>query len=162
MSSSKNKKTKHNHPVAKKERGKSGDSNEDAITPELAEVIKDLPKDKREIVVKALLISKHHSGPLPDGQTIRVYNEVIPNGGDRLMKNVEKQLNHRIEIEKEGVQKSFIQSNRGQIFGFIIALAFGFIAWDLAKSGFEVSASILGTVDLVALVAIFITGKRRK
>ena len=33
---------------------------------------------------------------------------------------------------------------------------------NLAKAGFTVAASILGTVDLVALVAIFITGKLSK
>ena len=46
--------------------------------------------------------------------------------------------------------------------GFVIAIVFGFISWDLAKSGFTVVASILGTVDLVALVAVFITGKLSK
>jgi hypothetical protein len=46
--------------------------------------------------------------------------------------------------------------------GFFIAVIFGVIAWDLAKSGFTVAASILGTVDLVALVTVFITGKLTK
>lgn len=76
------------------------------------------------------------------------------------MNNVETQLEHRIAIEKEGVKRSFNQSSTGQWFGFIIALVFGIIAWDLAKSGDQVTATILGTVDIVALVTVFITGKR--
>ena len=99
---------------------------------------------------------------MPDGESLKVYNEIIPNGGDRLMSTVEKQLAHRIEIEKTGVTRTFNQSSTGQWMGFIIAVVFGLISWDLAKSGFTVAASILGTVDLVALVAIFITGRLSK
>jgi len=75
------------------------------------------------------------------------------------MSTIEKQLDHRIEIEKIGVKRSFNQSSTGQWMGFAIAIVFGFIAWDLAKAVFTVAASILGTVDLVA---IFITGKLSK
>lgn len=132
------------------------------ISPEVAEVIRELPLDKRQTIVKALSIKQHYSGPLPDGENIRIYNEVIPNGGDRLMKTVEKQLDHRITIEKVGVRRTFNQSSTGQWMGFFIAVIFGIISWDLAKSGQEIVASILGTVDLVALVTIFITGRRNK
>lgn len=130
------------------------------VPPNVAKVIKDLPKEKRQLIIQEL--SVRHSGPLPDGETIRIYNEVIPDGGNRLMTNVEKQLDHRIEIENKGVKRSFNQSSTGQWMAFLIALAFGFIAWDLAKSGQTTVASILGTVDLVALVTVFITGRVTK
>lgn len=139
------------------------ESNEiEEISMEVAEVINELPKEKRQTLIRALSVKKQYSGPLPDGESIKVYDAVIPNGGDRLMSTVEKQLNHRIEIEKIGVKRSFNQSSTGQWMGFVIAIVFGIIAWDLAKAGFTVVASILGTLDLVALVAIFITGKLSK
>jgi hypothetical protein len=78
------------------------------------------------------------------------------------MTNVETQLTHRIDIEKTGVRRSFNQSSTGQWMGFGIAIFFGFIAWDLAKSGETVVAMVLGGIDLVAIVAIFITGKMAK
>jgi len=143
--------------VSNNEVEKSGE-----IPVEVAEVIKDLPREKRQTLIKALSVKRSYSGPLPDGESIKIYDEVIPNGGDRLMSTVEKQLDHRIEIEKIGMKRSFNQSSTGQWMGFAIAIVFGFIAWDLAKSGFTVAASILGTVDLVSLVAIFITGKLLK
>lgn len=132
------------------------------IPVEVAEVIKDLPKEKQQTLIRALSVKKHYAGPLPDGESIKIYNDVIPNGGDRLMTTVEKQLNHRIDVENIGVRRTFNQSSTGQWMGFAVAIVFGLIAWDLAKSGFTVAASILGTVDLVALVAIFITGKLSK
>ena len=141
---------------------KKQEQKEEEIPVEVAEVIKDLPKEKQKTVIKALAVRSQYSGPLPDGESIRIYDEVIPNGGDRLMSTVEKQLDHRIDIEKTGVKRSFNQSSTGQWMGFAIAIIFGFIAWDLAKAGFTVAASILGTVDLVALVTVFITGKLTK
>jgi uncharacterized membrane protein len=67
---------------------KKTSNNEEDIPLEVAEVIKDLPKEKQKTLISALAISKHHSGPLPDGNSIRIYNEVIPDGGDRLMNTV--------------------------------------------------------------------------
>lgn len=129
---------------------------------ELAEIIQDLPKEKRIRIIKSLAIEKRqHSGPLPDAETIKIYNAVIPNGGDRLMKNVEIQLAHRTELEKKGLNRSFNQSSTGQWMGFLIAIFFGLIAWDLAKSGMTVTASIIGTVDLVALVTVFVVGNSK-
>jgi hypothetical protein len=42
---------------------------------------------------------------------------------------------------------------------FVIAIVFGLIAWDLAKSGHDTAAAIIGGIDLVGLVAVFITGR---
>lgn len=161
--SKKNKSThKQGNPQVKKDIIKSESNIEDdIISAEVAEVIKDLPEDKRRTVIHALT-AHHHSGPLPDGETIKIYSEVIPNGGDRLMKTVEKQLEHRVEIEKKGLNRTFNQSSTGQWMGFGIALVFGVIAWDLAKSGHDVVAGVLGAIDLVALVTVFITGRGGK
>ena len=75
------------------------------------------------------------------------------------MKTVEKQLVHRIEMEKNCAIRTFNQHSTGQWMGFYIAIAFGFIAWDLAMKGHAVVASVLGGFDLAALVAVFISRK---
>jgi uncharacterized membrane protein len=132
------------------------------IDSNVAKVIQDLPPDKKEVILHALAVRQSYSGPLPDGETIRVYGEVIPDGGNRLMNNVETQLAHRIRLEDKGLNRSFNQSSTGQWMAFGIAVLFGLIAWDLARNGSEMAAIILGSVDLVALVAVFITGKVTK
>ncbi|MEQ1733109.1 MAG: DUF2335 domain-containing protein [Bacteroidia bacterium] len=136
--------------------------NSQELPQELITVIKDLSPEKRKVIAQVFAIKQHHSGPLPDSDTIKIYSEVIPNGGDRLMTTVEKQLEHRIFIENKGVQRTFNQSSTGQWMAFIIALVFGLIAWDLAKNGHDRSAQILGGADLVALVVVFITGHYSK
>lgn len=134
---------------------------EEVLTPEVVKVIKDLSPEKREIIVRAITISKHSSGPLPDGETIRIYSEVIPNGGDRLMSNVEKQLDHRFNLENKSVDRSFNQSSTGQWLGFVVVLLFGLIAWDLAKSGHDTVAGVIASIDLVGLAIAFIVGRKR-
>lgn len=129
------------------------------IPSDVARVIKDLPPDKQKVIVQALSITQLRSGPLPSSEEIKVYNEVIPNGGDRLMTTVEKQLEHRVQIENKGVDRSFNQSSTGQWMAFAIAIIFGAMSWDLAKSGHDVTATIIGGIDLVGLVAVFITGR---
>lgn len=135
---------------------------EEIITPEVADVIHDLPKEKRQVLVRALTVRQTFSGPLPDGENIRIYDEVIPNGGERIMSTVEKQLEHRFEIEKNGVNRTFNQSSTGQWMGFGLAIIFGLIAWDLGKSGKETTAAIIGAFDIVGLVAIFVIGQFKK
>jgi uncharacterized membrane protein len=132
---------------------------EEEFSPEIAELIHDLPKEKRQVIIQALVKRTSFSGPLPDGESIRIYNEVIPNGGERLMATVEKQLVHRFDIEKVGVKRTFNQSSTGQWMGFAIAIVFGLIAWDLGKAGKETTASIIGAFDIVGLVAIFVIGQ---
>lgn len=129
------------------------------FNPEVAKVIKDLPEEKRKVIIQALSITQHRSGPLPPADEIKIYSEVIPQGGDRLMKTVEKQLDHRIEIENEGINRSFNQSSTGQWMAFILALFFGLVSWDLAKNGHETTAAIIGGIDIVGLVTVFITGR---
>lgn len=48
----------------------------------------------------------------------------------------------------------------GIIAGFLIAIFFLVVSWDLVKNGKEIAGTILGTIDLVALVTVFVTGKK--
>ncbi len=142
----------------KKHRSKNTSS--DLYPEEVEQAIKRLPKEDRRQVRQAIF-QKGHSGPLPDADTIRVYSEVIPDGGNRLMQTVETQLKHRIESEKTADRRLLNQSSTGQWMGMFIALAFGLISWDLIRNGNEVGGTIIGSVDLVALVTVFITGRRQ-
>jgi hypothetical protein len=75
------------------------------IPVEAVEIIEKLNADDARIIVRAFSVIQ--SGPLPSGREIQIYNKEIPNGGDRLMKNAETQLAHRIEIEKSSVTRTF-------------------------------------------------------
>lgn len=135
-----------------------------------ARTLLSLPEEERSILFQRLVVSRQHSGPLPDGDTIQVYAQVIPNGGERLMRQVELESEHRkkmelehvglekesLEIDKKGVNRTLNQRSTGQWMGFALALVFGFMAFYLITHGFETSGIILGSVDLVSLVGVFV------
>jgi uncharacterized membrane protein len=140
---------------------KSTDAELTNVPADVARVINSLPVQKRQII-QSFVFSKQHFGPLPDSDTIRVYSEVIPNGGDRLMNTVERQLEHRIDIEKNSVRRTFNQSSTGQWMGFGVTILFALVSWDLIRSGntaTSIAGGVLGTIDLVALVTVFITSR---
>lgn len=81
-------------------------------------------KQKAEIV-KGLSIGitqiKSHSGPLPDPEDLIQYNEVIPNGGERIMAMAEKEQDFRHGHTRNVAKRRLDQEVRGQWFGFILA-----------------------------------------
>jgi len=108
-----------------------------------------------------------HAGPLPHPQILAGYEAVIPGAADRILRMTEKYHQHLIETEdiqsRHVIEMAKSDSRRawaGLIAGFMIALAFlGVSAW-LIASGHETSGAVLGTVDIVSLVGVFVYGYR--
>lgn len=124
------------------------------ISPETAEILRGLPKEKREIVIQAIQ-QESFSGPLPHPQILQGYDDVQIGFAERIVAMAEKEQAHRFECDK-GVLGS---TRRGQWMGFGVALFFGGLAGLLGWLGDTITASIIGGLDIVALVTIFITGK---
>jgi hypothetical protein len=76
---------------------------EEIIQEKAPEVLKDIPGNKRAVLAK-VTVERHEismrRGPLPDPAELAAYNEIIPNGADRIMRMAEDQSTHRIGIEK--------------------------------------------------------------
>lgn len=128
--------------------------------------IQKLPSKQRQELIKATIsvisISKSHSGPLPDVETLEGYNQIIPNGAERLMKQVEEQGSHRRKIENRVINWNNAQSLIGQVFGLFIAGGVLFACYKLAMSGHDTVASVLGGTTIVSLVGIFVYGKKKQ
>jgi len=59
-------------------------------------ILEALSEEKHDAVIRvARQISKFHSGPLPDPDTLRAYATLIPNGAERIMALVEGASTHR-------------------------------------------------------------------
>ncbi len=134
---------------------------------EIEDLIKSLPKEKREEalnVIASFSVRKasSFSGPLPPPEILGAYNEILQNGAERIMKMAEHQSGHRIELEKHAIKEELKQSGRGQVFGFILAIIGMAIAFGLAFLGHDTVAGIFGTTTIVGLVTIFVIGKKRQ
>ena len=68
-------------------------------TKQESEVIPREEEEDAEIITSA----SSWSGPLPSPRSLREFEDIVPGSADRLITMVEKQGNHRMEIEKRVV-----------------------------------------------------------
>jgi uncharacterized membrane protein len=102
------------------------------------------------------------SGPLPPPQLLKQYNDVVPNGAERLMQMAELQQGHRQELERVVINGNIKAESRGQWMGLFISLAVIGAGVYLAAIGREITGGILVGVDVVALASVFVFGKQKQ
>ncbi|VTY27960.1 Uncharacterised protein [Streptococcus parasanguinis] len=105
---------------------KSKQKPNEATVDQVTEYIKKQPDDVQEKVADILLArrveSMSYSGPIPHPMLLKEFNDVIPNGADRIMAMAEKQSEHRINIEDKVVNANNRDSFLGVVFAGIIAI----------------------------------------
>ena len=122
------------------------------------DVLDSIPVQKKKQLAQ-VEVSILRSGPLPPPDELERYAQIIPNGGDRIMKQVEAQTAHRIEIEKMVISRQQKQTEIGQLFAFIIAItAIVAGAW-LGAVGQPWLGGVIAGTTVVSLVATFLSGK---
>ena len=62
------------------------------------------------------------TGPLPPPAALAKFNEIIPNGADRVMAMAEKEHAHRIAYEAAGLQATTREATRGQYLGAAVSI----------------------------------------
>lgn len=85
---------------------------------------------------------------------------MCPGAAAKIIDAFEAQGAHRRELESTIVHGSERRANRGQILGFVIALIFLAASVWVILAGYPVPGLILGGADLVALVTVFVIGRR--
>jgi uncharacterized membrane protein len=106
------------------------------------------------------LYAERHSGPLPPARQLGDYNDVLPGLADRIVRMAELEQQHRHMIEEAEVAQPYVLARRGQTFGLLAMVVFLAFAGGLALRGEALLAAILGGIDLVAIIALFLTGQR--
>lgn len=96
---------------------------------------------------------------LPPPEMLARFNEIIPNGADRIVTMAESQLRHRQTLESAVVLGNVDAQSRGQacafVLGFLaIAGGIGLIAFDKSTQGL-----VAIITAFVALAGIFIYGR---
>lgn len=99
-----------------------------------------------------LAVLAQMSGPLPPPLMLRDYDEIIPDGANRMMVMAETTQGAIIADRREGRKAE----RRGQVFAFICVLAVLATGIVLALLGQEVTGSILSAVGLTAMVYAFV------
>lgn len=106
-----------------------------------------------------------HSGPLPPAEDIVLYNQAIPNGGDRLMQMAEKSLDiaDRAQIDEIVLRKEEQRiQKRGQYLAITVVALFTGLSAYIAYLGNTTAAAALMGAGLVSIVGAFLYSNMKK
>ncbi|WP_340611910.1 DUF2335 domain-containing protein [Xenorhabdus bharatensis] len=101
-------------------------------------------------------------GPIPPPSQLREYENILPGAAERLLSLAEKEQRHRHDMDNKIVDGGMSKDRRGQWMGLGLALLILCGAFYFASSGEIGFASLLVTLDLVGLVAVFVLGRYLK
>lgn len=106
------------------------------------------------------VIAQQWSGPLPPPAALEHFNQIIPNGAERIMAMVEREQAHRLVEENAILNATIRDTARGHWIGLVIAaLSIGgtvFTAYIGAHPG--VSVALVG-LPLVAIIQSVLKSK---
>ena len=102
------------------------------------------------------------AGPVPPPAILAAYNEIVPNGAERLLAMAERNQEHRHGIENRVVDGNIRAQSRGQWFGLIVALVGMAGGIYLIATGNSWPGVAIVSVDLVGLVGLFVYSQESK
>ena len=107
-------------------------------------------------------VSAEFAGPIPHPSILEKYDRVVPGSAERILAMAERQSAHRIELEGLVIRSDIRKSERGQSFGLVVAISGLAAAVALGLAGHGIAGGVVGSVDLVALVGVFVLGRQQK
>jgi uncharacterized membrane protein len=123
-----------------------------------------LPASPPSAIATVTHQSVSFSGPLPHPALLAKYNEVIPNGAERIMAMAERQSAHREKLETLVVTGNVKAQSQGTKFAFIICVIALIAGFYLVLEGRNVAgfASIVGAMGGVLGTFIYSKNEQRK
>ncbi|MBI4266931.1 MAG: DUF2335 domain-containing protein [Chloroflexi bacterium] len=100
----------------------------------------------------------HYEGPIPDPSTLQEYEKVIPGSADRILRMAERQAEHRQFLEKTVIHGDSRRAFYGLWVGAFVALCVLGGAIFLIYTGHDVAGAVIGGLDIVSLVSVFVYG----
>ncbi|MCQ3811919.1 MAG: DUF2335 domain-containing protein [Acidimicrobiia bacterium] len=113
-----------------------------------------------EVLISQSLEVTSRQGPIPSPDDLREYEKVLPGLADRIVTMAESQISHQQQVELESLEFGSRRSFAGLRAGFLIAVLFLCAAVWLVLADHDTAGIILGSVDLVGLVTVFVLGRR--
>lgn len=140
---------------------KPSDSVVEEIERQLDPVLQNLPKVQREQVlakITTVIQTEVFSGPLPHPRHLAQYDQIIPNGAERILQMTERVIDHNIASSNDRVARDDKYRRLGMVLGFI---SFGVIigaAVGVGVYGHTVLSGLLLASGVIGAVTAFIRG----
>ena len=108
-------------------------------------------------------MSSQWTGPLPPPDALDRFNQVVPNGAERIFKMAETEQAHRIAQETEMLRVTVAEARRGQYLGATISLLAvgGALVSVLIGAHWAVSVALVG-VPLMGLAKAIVDSRSRQ
>jgi uncharacterized membrane protein len=101
-------------------------------------------------------ITQHYSGPVPPAAELERYEQLLPGSADRMLKMAEQGLAHRMQTERRESLWEHLHIGMGQIFALLVFLVIMLVSYRLVMSDHGWVGGVFGTLDVVALVTVFV------
>lgn len=122
-------------------------------------LIRTLPQEKQAQLRQIIATYIQYQGPLPPPAMMAEYQQIIPNGADRLTVLLEKQTAHRIAMETSLVTGRIEVTKTGQRIAAGLSVFFGLVAAFLGYNGHDWLAGSIGVTTIIGLAVVFVLGK---
>jgi len=116
-----------------------------------------------QILQVASVIQTYRSGPLPDPEDLRQYENILPGSSERFFTQWESQTKERQSNDRIFLRRAFNQSGVGLWVALAVTMMGIGSAIYLAMSGHDaVAIAVGGPIGLSGLASAFIVGRRKK
>jgi hypothetical protein len=88
---------------------------------------------------------------------MEAWEKLVPGSANKLFNEYICQLQHRRKLDKLDMVLSFY----GPALGFLVVLAFLGVSGWLINRGFGIEGTVLGSVDIASLAAVFAIGRQK-
>lgn len=121
---------------------------------------------KREEVIVRGHTTEVYTGPIPHPSTLAAFNDIVPDGADRIIKMAEKDQDIKAQIRLKSIDVRDTASKRehleilaGQTFAFLLCAGALVGGVYLIATGHEVAGGILSGASLASVLKTLITRK---
>ena len=111
---------------------------------------------------RAIEASITYAGPLPHPSLLREFDNIVPGSAERIIQMAEKQVEHRQFLEKTVVTGDSRRAFYGLWVGAFVALCVLAGAVFLIYTGHDIAGAVVGGLDIVGLVSVFVYGTARR
>ncbi|GHU06287.1 membrane protein [Betaproteobacteria bacterium] len=87
------------------------------------QIVRQPSQSKKQEQPRILAAQQRWQGPLPPLESLASFNEIIPNGAERIMAMAEQEQAHRFESEKKYMNALVQDTRRGHWMGLAIGLS---------------------------------------
>ncbi|MCY4019448.1 MAG: DUF2335 domain-containing protein [Chloroflexi bacterium] len=137
--------------------GKSSENNDpiedNPIPPELIEYV---PAEKREEIIREIVLHEQYLGPLAHPRIAAGYERLLPGSVDRILTMAEEQQRHRLKQEDRGQQAAIERDKRGMNRGFTLAMALMLVSALAIYLGSDLVGFGMVATSVVSLAGVFL------